>query len=67
MLFLVVLLAHASCGNCSDAIVSIALHPTNPNIVYVATTNESVYHTRDRALQPCSCVVLYGISANSSE
>jgi photosystem II stability/assembly factor-like uncharacterized protein len=37
---------HGGCGQSSDAIVSIAPHPTNPNIVYVAT-NESVYKTRD--------------------
>lgn len=38
--------AAGGCGKPSDAIVSIALHPTNSNIVYVAT-NESVYKTRD--------------------
>lgn len=36
----------SGCGSPSDAIVSIALHPTNPNVLYVAT-NESVYKTRD--------------------
>jgi len=36
----------SGCGSPSDAIVSIALHPTNPSILYVAT-NESVYKTRD--------------------
>lgn len=36
----------SGCGSPSDAIVSIALHPTNPKILYVAT-NESVYKTRD--------------------
>jgi photosystem II stability/assembly factor-like uncharacterized protein len=35
-----------ACSKQSDAIVSIALHPTNANILYVAT-NESVYKTRD--------------------
>ncbi|MFM8552114.1 MAG: WD40/YVTN/BNR-like repeat-containing protein [Nitrospiraceae bacterium] len=35
-----------ACGKQSDAIVSIALHPTNADILYVAT-NESVYKTRD--------------------
>jgi photosystem II stability/assembly factor-like uncharacterized protein len=35
-----------ACAKQSDTIVSIALHPTNPNIAYVAT-NESVYKTRD--------------------
>ncbi|MBM4121074.1 MAG: hypothetical protein FJ249_00555 [Nitrospira sp.] len=34
------------CGRQSDTIVSIALHPTNQHIMYVAT-NESVYKTRD--------------------
>jgi len=35
-----------ACAKQSDTIVSIALHPTNANILYVAT-NESVYKTRD--------------------
>ncbi|HEX2054914.1 MAG TPA: hypothetical protein VHF07_00380 [Nitrospiraceae bacterium] len=35
-----------ACGNQDDAVVSIALHPTNPNILYVAT-NEAVHKTRD--------------------
>ncbi len=39
-------LALCACGKQSDAVVSIALHPTNPNIIYVAT-NEAVYKTRD--------------------
>lgn len=47
---MIVLLAHltalSSCGKQSDSIVAIALHPTNPKILYVAT-NESVYKTRD--------------------
>ena len=34
------------CGKQTDTIVSIALHPTNPRIIYVST-NESVYKTRD--------------------
>ncbi|WP_447973677.1 WD40/YVTN/BNR-like repeat-containing protein [Nitrospira sp. Kam-Ns4a] len=34
------------CGNQSETIAAIALHPTNPNIWYVAT-NDSVYKTRD--------------------
>jgi photosystem II stability/assembly factor-like uncharacterized protein len=41
-----VLLALPACGDSSETIASIALHPTNPNIVYVAT-NETVYKTRD--------------------
>jgi photosystem II stability/assembly factor-like uncharacterized protein len=36
----------AGCNRQGDAIVSIALHPTNPRILYVST-NESVYKTRD--------------------
>jgi photosystem II stability/assembly factor-like uncharacterized protein len=36
----------AGCGKHTDTIVSIALHPTNPRILYVAT-NESVYKSRD--------------------
>lgn len=34
------------CGERSSTIVSIALHPTKPNIVYVAT-DEAVYKSRD--------------------
>jgi photosystem II stability/assembly factor-like uncharacterized protein len=45
-LFLILSLPLGSCGKQSDAIVSVALHPTNPGILYVAT-NESVYKTRD--------------------
>src|SRR6058998_862027 len=39
------LLAEAGCGR-SDAIVVIALHPANPNILYVAT-NDYIYKSRD--------------------
>jgi photosystem II stability/assembly factor-like uncharacterized protein len=39
----------AACGKQTDTIVSIALHPTNPRILYVAT-NESVYKSRDGGL-----------------
>jgi hypothetical protein len=35
-----------ACGSREAAVVSIALHPSNPNIVYVAT-NEAVHKTRD--------------------
>jgi photosystem II stability/assembly factor-like uncharacterized protein len=38
-------LALSGCGR-SDAIVVIAVHPTNPNILYVAT-NDYIYKTRD--------------------
>jgi photosystem II stability/assembly factor-like uncharacterized protein len=40
------LAALAGCGDSSETIASIALHPTNPNIIYVAT-NDAVYKTRD--------------------
>src|SRR5574341_1486342 len=46
LLLLALTLPLGSCGKQSDAIVSVALHPTNPSILYVAT-NESVYKTRD--------------------
>jgi photosystem II stability/assembly factor-like uncharacterized protein len=36
----------AGCQKDSEAIVSIALHPTNPKILYVAT-NDAVYKSRD--------------------
>jgi photosystem II stability/assembly factor-like uncharacterized protein len=36
----------AACGQRSDTIVSIALHPTKPNIIYVAT-DEAVYKSSD--------------------
>ena len=39
-------LAGAGCQKESEAIVSIALHPTNANILYVAT-NDAVYKSRD--------------------
>ena len=39
-------LASAACQKESEAIVSIALHPTNANILYVAT-NDAVYKSRD--------------------
>ena len=32
----------AACGSQDDAVVSIVVHPTNANILYVAT-NEAVY------------------------
>lgn len=43
---LAILTTLSACGKQSDAIVSIAVHPTNPNILYVST-NERVYKTRD--------------------
>lgn len=41
-----VLLPALACQKESESIVSIALHPTNPNILYVAT-NDAVYKSRD--------------------
>src|SRR5437879_12067236 len=35
-----------ACGLQSDAIVVIALHPKNPNILYIAT-NDYIYKSRD--------------------
>jgi photosystem II stability/assembly factor-like uncharacterized protein len=45
-LVLVLLVFSAGCQKDSEAIVSIALHPHNPNILYVAT-NDAVYKSRD--------------------
>ena len=39
-------LALAACGSRDDAIVVIAVHPTKPNILYIAT-NQYIYKTRD--------------------
>jgi photosystem II stability/assembly factor-like uncharacterized protein len=36
----------SACGKHEAAVVSIALHPSNPNILYIAT-NDAVYKTRD--------------------
>ncbi|GJL58787.1 MAG: glycosyl hydrolase [Nitrospirales bacterium] len=41
-----VFLVLTACGQRSDTIVSIALHPTKPNIIYVAT-DEAVYKSSD--------------------
>jgi len=43
---IILLLSGIGCGRLSDTIVAIALHPRNPNIIYVAT-NESLYKSRD--------------------
>jgi len=43
---LALLLSCLGCHKDSEAVVSIALHPTNPNILYVAT-NDAVYKSRD--------------------
>src|SRR3970040_2979213 len=40
-------IAGTGCQKESQAIVSIALHPTNANILYVAT-NDAVYKSRDQ-------------------
>ena len=44
-----ILLAFSACGQRSDTIVSIALHPTKSNIIYVAT-DEAVYKSSDTGL-----------------
>lgn len=44
--WLVLALAWSGCTNSTDTIVEIALHPTKPEILYVAT-NQYVYKTRD--------------------
>src|SRR5574341_2467380 len=46
LLGLLCLFPFAGCERESEAIVSIALHPTNTNILYVAT-NDAVYKSRD--------------------
>ncbi|HTL62920.1 MAG TPA: hypothetical protein VL261_14845 [Nitrospira sp.] len=46
LVFLLFLLLCTGCQKDSEAIVSIALHPTNANILYVAT-NDAVYKSRD--------------------
>ncbi|MEE8124642.1 MAG: hypothetical protein V3T42_02390 [Nitrospirales bacterium] len=45
-IFFSVLWGLTACGQRSDTIVSIVLHPTKPNIVYVAT-DEAVYKSND--------------------
>ncbi|HMS86737.1 MAG TPA: hypothetical protein PKD12_24310, partial [Nitrospira sp.] len=43
---LAVLIPSLGCQKESESVVSIALHPTNANILYVAT-NDAVYKSRD--------------------
>jgi photosystem II stability/assembly factor-like uncharacterized protein len=43
---LLIIIGEMGCGSRSDTIVSIALHPTKPNILYVAT-DEAVYKSSD--------------------
>ena len=45
-LIALLLLALTGCGQHSDTVVSIALHPTKPNIIYIAT-DEAVYKSSD--------------------
>ncbi len=44
--FALLLALSPGCGSGSQSVVSIALHPTKPHIMYVAT-NDAVYKTRD--------------------
>ncbi len=46
LLLLLSLLCAGACDRTSDAIVLIALHPTNPDILYIAT-NDYIYKSRD--------------------
>jgi photosystem II stability/assembly factor-like uncharacterized protein len=46
LLWVVVLVGLTGCGQRSDTIVSIALHPTKSNIIYLAT-DEAVYKSSD--------------------
>ena len=46
LILLAALLSLSACGRSSDAIVVIALHPKNPDILYVAT-NDYIYKSRD--------------------
>ncbi len=45
-MLLIAMLSLSACGRQSEAIVVIALHPRNPNILYVAT-NDYIYKSRD--------------------
>ncbi len=46
MLSALVLLTLAACGGSGEAVVEVALHPTKPNILYIAT-NDYIFKTRD--------------------
>ncbi len=46
LFILLCLLLITACGERSNTVVSIALHPAKPNILYIAT-DEAVYKTRD--------------------
>lgn len=46
LLCALVLFSLAACGGSGEAVVEIALHPTKPNILYLAT-NDYVFKTRD--------------------
>ena len=43
---LVFCLILSACGGCGEPVVEIALHPTKPNLLYLAT-NDYIYKTRD--------------------
>ncbi len=45
-LWLILLLGWSGCGSRSDTVVAIALHPTKPHILYLAT-DEAVYKSSD--------------------
>ena len=46
LLSALVLLTFAACGGSGEAVVEVALHPTKPNILYIAT-NDYIFKTRD--------------------
>ena len=43
---MLLLLTLSACGESNQAVVEIALHPTKPNIIYIAT-NDYIFKTRD--------------------
>ncbi|MCH7616171.1 MAG: hypothetical protein IH978_10630 [Nitrospinae bacterium] len=46
LLSALVLLTLTACGGSGEAVVEVALHPTKPNILYIAT-NDYIFKTRD--------------------
>ncbi len=47
VLWLILFLSMASCTRSSGPVVEVALHPTKPHIIYLAT-NEYIYKSRDQ-------------------